>query len=848
MKRNQSTILHRAALTLLMAFMTAAAWAETINGTVTGCSLTWSYDTESETLTIGGTGAMVDYKSSDTQPWLKEQWDYRNGIKYLVIGKGVTTIGTYSFDNLKNLLKVTFDDESQLTSIGNNAFLHCNQLATITLPNSLTSIGIQAFYDCAMTSITIPASVTTIESNAFARSKLATITFAEGSQLTTIGGYAFQYTKLSSITIPEGVTMLGGGAFFGCTNLSSVTLPTTITSINGTTFSECTNLKSITIPASVTNIYDGAFKSCSNLTDVTINAESPATLTIGNDVFGSGVTIHVLYADTWSAVYPSFIFSGKSSTNTWTSGDTDVRLYDDGTVTVCKKSGDGNGAMADYASGGDRPWNDNRSAFKKVFILTGVTTIGKAAFEHCQNLTSADISASVTSIKEGAFYDCNSLISANIPEGVTSIGTIAFMRCSSLASVNLPASLISIGDAAFESCGSLTSITVASGNTVYDSRDNCNAIIETNRKKLIRGCKNTIIPATVTEIGALAFDRCGGLTNITIPNSVTVISFSAFANTGLTSVNIPASVTSIDVSAFESCGSLTSITVASGNTVYDSRDNCNAIIKTNSKVLIIGCKNTIIPATVTEIGENAFNECSGLTSITIPASVTTIGNYAFNNCSSLTSATIAGNPKIGEDAFPIATTVTLNLTANAVGEDYWMTFYNDRYNFQADNTTTVYKAMVSGSDMILTPVEDRIVNAGTAVILKSTGNPVMTRTSSDSHDGNSNVLSGTMEEMATPANCYTLATGSSGVGFYHYTGTTLAPGKAYYQGDAGARTFFGFDGETTAMEDVRWKMDDVRSKMEEGRGDWYTLDGRKLQGEPSQKGVYVRDGQKFIIK
>ena len=254
-----------------------------------------------------------------------------------------------------------------------------------------------------------------------------------------------------------------------------------------------------------------------------------------------------------------------------------------------------------------------------------------------------------------------------------------------------------------------------------------------------------------------------------------------------------------------------------------------------------------IISSVETVGDYAFYKCTNLAAITIPASMSSIGVRAFK-ASGLTSATIAGNPKIGEDVFPDATTVMLNLTANKVGEDYWMTFYNDYANFQADNLTTVYKATVSGSDMILTPVEDRIVNAGTAVILKSTGNPVMTRTSSDSHDGNSNVLSGTMEDMATPANCYTLANGSSGVGFYHYTGTTLAPGKAYYQGDAGARAFFGFDGETTAMEEVRWKMEDVRSKMEEGRGDWYTLDGRKLQGEPSQKGVYVRNGQKFIIK
>ena len=186
-------------------------------------------------------------------------------------------------------------------------------------------------------------------------------------------------------------------------------------------------------------------------------------------------------------------------------------------------------------------------------------------------------------------------------------------------------------------CSGLTSIVVEDGNTKYDSRSNCNAIIETSSNTLIAGCKNTTIPNSVTTIGQEAFGDCSGLTSITIPNSVTSIGTNAFDFcSGLTSITIPNSVTSIGDGAFRYCSGLTSIVVEEGNTNYDSRNNCNAIIKTSSNTLIAGCKNTTIPNSVTSIGRDAFSYCTSLTSITIPNSVTSIGSFAFSGCSSLT--------------------------------------------------------------------------------------------------------------------------------------------------------------------------------------------------------------------
>ena len=274
---------------------------------------------------------------------------------------------------------------------------------------------------------------------------------------------------------------------------------------------------------------------------------------------------------------------------------------------------------------------------------------------------------SVTTIGNDAFRSCGIQTTINIPNSVTTIGKYAFYNCYNLTTIKIPNSVTTIGSWAFSSCSSLASISVVSDNPKYDSRNNCNAIIETATNKLIVGCKNTIIPNSVTTIdgtafyyctslttinipnsvsfiGDYAFSDCRSLTSINIPNSVTTIGFDAFSGcTGLTTLNIPNSVTSIGQGAFSNCTSLTSISVASDNPKYDSRNNCNAIIETKTNTLIFGCKNTTIPNSVTTIGSDAFRYCYRLTTISIPNSVTLIGASAFYYCTSLTAINIGNS-------------------------------------------------------------------------------------------------------------------------------------------------------------------------------------------------------------
>ena len=297
-------------------------------------------------------------------------------------------------------------------------------------------------------------------------------------------------------------------------------------------------------------------------------------------------------------------------------------------------------------------------------VTYNVTTIGYRAFQGCSNLTSVTIPNSVTTIDRYAFQGCSGLTEVTIPNSVTSIGNSAFMGCSGLPEVTIPNSVTSIGDYAFSDCyiyigkfdnnsGLDAEINNYWGVRFVDSREDGFCISNGELLEYVGTEKTIIIPNSVTSIGDYAFSYCSSLTSITIPNGVTSIGNSAFANcSSLAEVTIPNSVIAIGDRAFSGCSSLKSISVESGNTVYDSRDNCNAIIETASSTLIAGCKNTVIPNSVTSIGDGAFSGCSSLRSVKIPNSVTSIGGNAFYDCSGLRSVIIPNSvTTIGDMAF-----------------------------------------------------------------------------------------------------------------------------------------------------------------------------------------------------
>ena len=447
----------------------------------------------------------------------------------------------------------------------------------------------------------------------------------------------------------------------------------------------------------------------------------------------------------------------------------------------------GSGAMTNFNLFMTKaPWDGYKASITSVVIESGVTSIGDYAFKQCTSLASVTIPTSVTNIGKSAFEQCSSLTTIDIPASVESIGNGAFGR-TGLTEVTIPASVTTLGTSVFMSCTNLTTVSIS---------------------------------ADLTSIGMSLFSGCSQLASVNIPASVTSIGNSAFSNcSNLTTISIPASVTSIESQAFRNCTGLTSID---------------------------------LPANLTTIGVYAFMGCNNasLTSISIPASVTSIGQNAFMNCSNLATVTLNSNPTIGTDAFTgIAdgAAVTMNLTANSAGGAYWMTFYNQNYNFEADGNTQIFKAALTGTKLELTELTtDQTVTKDKPVILKSTaGTITMTLTSTASgNDLDGNSLEGVWDpegQPGTAGNIFVLNNGTGGVGFYRLaTGKTLGVGKAYLTYDGAlAPEFLGFGNETTAISTIE-KMRNVENET------FYDLQGRRV-AQPT-KGLYIVNGKKVMIK
>jgi len=327
---------------------------------------------------------------------------------------------------------------------------------------------------------------------------------------------------------------------------------------------------------------------------------------------------------------------------------------------------------------------ENRPGLTSVSIPSGVKSIGDCAFHGCTGLKNVTIPYGVTSIGDLAFSGCSNLTTVIIPNSIKRIGYDAFCGCSSLTSIIIPKSVKEVGYGAFNDydgwcgfmvvvpsrdttsikgnpfggCSNLSNIIVENENAIYDSRNNCNAIIEISTRTLITGCKNTIIPKSVTNIGDSAFFGCTCLSSIIIPDSVKRIGESAFNRcTSLSSIEITDGVMDIGEYAFLKCTSLTSIIIPDSVTSIGDYafSGCT------------GLSSVIISHNITSIGRGAFSGCARLTSIIIPDSVTDIGEYAFHECNNLTSIIIPDSVKrIGENAFSGCSCLTSLVIPNSV--------------------------------------------------------------------------------------------------------------------------------------------------------------------------------------
>lgn len=529
------------------------------------------------------------------------------GLTSVVLPSTVQSIREGAFRDCENLTNIEI--VNRLTTFGRSAFKGCKSLESIYLPIFLTELPDSLLYGCeSLTTINIPnhSDLKTIGNDVFNGCTGLTSVRLPGAVETYGDGVFRNCTSLTQVTLRGNVQSIGAAMFYGCTNLTDVVIPNTVKNIKSHTFYRCENLANITLSDSLESIGEDAFYHCKALTQLSL----PNTVkTIGREAFGeSGLT---------SFVVPDLVTVIENNTFIDCYSLRDI-VFHNNLKTIGSQS---------FLS----------TRLQSVVIPNSVTRLEGAAFAYCQSLEHVQLSDSLTMIYERVFSNTN-LTEITIPPLVTKIFYSAFSRCMKLENVFIPKSVIQIAGDAFGECNRLSTIVVEDGNPVYDSRENCNAIIETATNTLLKGGNRTVIPNTVTSIAGNAFKR-SNLTQITIPEPVSSIGGSAFEGCGsLQEVNIAKSVTSIGTHAFLSCSGMQRVNIDSQNPVYDSRENCNAIIETASNTLLFGFPVTVIPEGITTIAQDAFYytsnwpENNGVRRLNIPSTVTYIGQGAFGSC------------------------------------------------------------------------------------------------------------------------------------------------------------------------------------------------------------------------
>lgn len=489
-----------------------------------------------------------------------------------------------------------FDRNSTITNVAigagcldicENAFLRCENLVSLNIPNSVTNIGANAIQLCkALPRIDIPGSVKTIGDSAFAACyDLADVTFGDGIEIIDADAF-MNCSSLLAVDLPASVRSIGDRAFYGCSQLASATLREGLEAIGFCAFNQCSSLTSVSVPSSVTWVGERAFQFCQD--------------TIFDKTTVSGVCL----------------LSG------WAVGVDNPF----GAIDLVGVNGVADGLFKDCRN------------VTSVVLPPGIETLGGSMFSGCRSLESVSLPVALKSIESYAFQGCQKIQTLNIPSGVTNIGQLAFGYCEKLSAVALPDGLAAMGDNAFDGCTNLTSVTIPASlkRIPMGAFENCTSLT------------NVTVEEGVEIIGNASFYGCGALSAFAIPASVKVVEDIAFGGCAFLDTNTIANVSMVDGWIVGSDQEkLTEVTVPGGvrgiaDEAFSYRRNLtNAVVEAGVRRIPDRCFNcstrladVSLPDTLEEIDDFAFYN-TALVEAWAPSNVVAFGEKAFGGCKTL---------------------------------------------------------------------------------------------------------------------------------------------------------------------------------------------------------------------
>lgn len=627
----------------------------------------------------------------------RDEGYYVSNLVSVTLPQSVKKISDFAFAGQQNLQEITLGG---VTEIGRCAFDNCLMLTQITLPDTLTTIGVQAFESSGLTSLTIPVNVTSLGDSFITDcSALTSLYVAEENPnyeivdgmlydipaqtlrytlpdvsgdvvirdgTVRIAGDVFKNHAITSVQLPDSLQKIGNSAFEFCKELKEITFPEGLTTIDDLAFYYCTQLENVVLPENLKFLGNSAFYACTSLTEITVpegitwmsgtfaNCYSLHTLNLPNSLtYMSGVVEECRSLETLHLPAKLQDMSGSwpSSLKTITTAFGSVRyVSEDGIL---------------YDTQDNSILFVNASITGHVTVRDGITKIGEGAFSGRTGLTGVTLPESCTVIGSDAFKNCTSLTDINFPEKLEMIGHRAFYN-TGITSLKLSQPGIHVAGFAFAYCHQLKSVEITS--TDFDLMEWAFARCE--------NLETVILPPQVFRMEGGCFTECTSLTTVVLPKNITFVH--GFKGcTSLKTIEIPDSVTSIGYEAFANCKSLESIHLPDGVTNIGALAfaRCFALKDVNFPTALttigeeafrsVPIAEVVIPANVTEIADMAFCYNEELRSLTLPNGLKKIGDSAFWNASKLQTVELPESlTEIGETAFRQSDLTSITIPGN----------------------------------------------------------------------------------------------------------------------------------------------------------------------------------------